>query len=350
MPKISVIVPVYNVEKYLTRCIDSILSQTFPDFELILIDDGSLDRSSEICDSYAQLDHRIKVVHQSNQGQAAARNHAVAIAKAEWIHFVDSDDLIHPLMLESLYSAVEQTGASIAMCSIYEGEEILDRFVVEQAGDASVYHVDEDYLKGLYTAKDHRYWVVWAKLIRRGIVESVPFTNGRIYEDNAVVCQWLEKSGTVVDLSGRLYFYFVNPKGTTKGAFGVRHRDALWALEQQISFYRSIGYLEMRHLITEEYIARSALMYQRLLAKEDGKKTARDLKRTTVAIWLWEQMNTPIPTNKSLTMFSAFYPRFMNTFWILRHMKQIVKEKGIDALFGKLKARVEKRFRNWWRL
>ena len=119
MPKISVIVPVYNVEKYLCECIDSILTQTFTDFELILVDDGSQDNSGKICDEYANKDHRITVIHQENQGQASARNNALAIAKGEWVHFVDSDDLIHPQMLEILYATVDET-TQISMCNLYK--------------------------------------------------------------------------------------------------------------------------------------------------------------------------------------------------------------------------------------
>ena len=108
-PKISVIVPVYKCEKYLVACVDSILNQTFSDFEIILIDDGSPDSSGKICDDLAEKYNKITVLHQDNQGQAAARNNGVKIARGEWIHFVDSDDLIHPQMLEILYGAVDET-------------------------------------------------------------------------------------------------------------------------------------------------------------------------------------------------------------------------------------------------
>ena len=110
MPKISVIVPVYNVEK-----------------QLILVNDGSQDNSGSICDEYASKDNRITVIHQENQGQAAARNTAVAIATGEWIHFVDSDDLIHPQMLEILYSAVDET-TQISMCGVYKGNNLSESF------------------------------------------------------------------------------------------------------------------------------------------------------------------------------------------------------------------------------
>ena len=127
MPKISVIVPVYNVEKYLLECVDSILAQTFTDFELILINDGSQDNSGAICDEYADKDSRIAVIHQENQGQAAARNNAIVIAKGEWITFVDSDDLIHPQMLEILFNAVDET-TQISACDLYKSNICSDVF------------------------------------------------------------------------------------------------------------------------------------------------------------------------------------------------------------------------------
>ena len=106
MPTISVIVPVYNVEKYIHRCVDSILDQTFTDFELILVDDGSPDNCPAICDEYAAKDSRVRVIHQKNQGQAAARNYGVSMAKGAWISFVDSDDMIASKTLELLYQVV----------------------------------------------------------------------------------------------------------------------------------------------------------------------------------------------------------------------------------------------------
>ena len=100
MAAISVIVPIYKVEAFLHRCVDSILAQTFADFDLVLVDDGSPDGCGAICDDYAARDSRVRVIHQKNQGQAAARNHALAAAKGDWVCFVDSDDAVHPQMLE----------------------------------------------------------------------------------------------------------------------------------------------------------------------------------------------------------------------------------------------------------
>ena len=131
MPEISVIVPVYNTEKYLDRCIRSIIDQTFSDFELILVDDGSKDNSGFICDEWEKKDSRIKVIHQKNAGAGAARNAGLAIAKGNYINFVDSDDWITPEMYEILYKLLRETSATIAMTSMiskshYEKSEKLD--------------------------------------------------------------------------------------------------------------------------------------------------------------------------------------------------------------------------------
>ena len=116
-PTISVIIPVYNCEKYIETCVDSVLNQTFTDFEIILVDDGSPDDSGKLCDQLSEKNNKIVVLHQKNQGQAAARNNGVKIARGEWLHFVDSDDLIHPQMLEILYGAVDEN-TQISMCDL----------------------------------------------------------------------------------------------------------------------------------------------------------------------------------------------------------------------------------------
>ena len=115
-PLLSIIVPVYKVENYLQKCIDSILAQTFTDFELILVEDGSLDGCPALCDAAAAKDARIRVLHQKNGGLSAARNAGLDVARGEWIGFVDSDDYIAPEMYETLYKAVQSTGADLALC------------------------------------------------------------------------------------------------------------------------------------------------------------------------------------------------------------------------------------------
>ena len=118
MPRLSIVVPVYKVEKYLSKCIDSILSQTFTDFELILVDDGSPDHCGEICDKYADKDERIKVIHQKNKGVSAARNAALDLAEGTYLGFVDSDDWIEPDMFQSMVEFADEKKADIVICGV----------------------------------------------------------------------------------------------------------------------------------------------------------------------------------------------------------------------------------------
>ena len=122
-PLLSIIVPVYKVENYLPKCIDSILAQTFTDFELILVDDGSPDNCPALCDAAAEKDARVRVIHQKNGGLSAARNAGLDAARGAWIGFVDSDDYIAPEMYEVLYQAVQSTGADLALCDYAEVDE-----------------------------------------------------------------------------------------------------------------------------------------------------------------------------------------------------------------------------------
>ena len=119
MPKISVIVPVYKVEKYIHKCVDSILNQTFSDIEVILVDDGTPDRCGEICDAYGEQDSRVKVIHKENGGLSDARNAGMPHASGEYIIFIDSDDYIESDMLEYMYTRLTEAGADMATCGLY---------------------------------------------------------------------------------------------------------------------------------------------------------------------------------------------------------------------------------------
>lgn len=123
MPEISIIVPVYNVEQYLCECIDSMLAQIFEDYELILVDDGSPDRCGQVCDEYAALDERVRVIHQENAGVSFARNIGIDIARGNYISFVDSDDIISAFYLKELYEKIIEYQADISICEMKEFDE-----------------------------------------------------------------------------------------------------------------------------------------------------------------------------------------------------------------------------------
>lgn len=254
MPKISIIVPVYKAENYLHGCIDSILSQTFSDFEVILVDDGSPDNSLAICREYEKKDSRITVLHQENQGQGAARNHAMPVAKGEWFCFVDSDDAVHPQLLELLYQAAEESGAPIAMCQMLESPEQPENFCQPYESCFEVLAMEEKTLVELLDRGEYPGWVACAKLIRRELVESYPFRVGRVYEDNEAVCRWIMQGMTLVRMPHQLYYYRTNPDSTTKSSFSMKKLDYLWALESIIRFYGGFRYDALCQRFLDLYI------------------------------------------------------------------------------------------------
>lgn len=279
MPKISVIVPVYNVEKYLHECVDSILIQTFTDFELILVNDGSQDNSGAICDEYAGKDKRVTVIHQENQGQAASRNNAVAVASGEWVHFVDSDDLIHPQMLEILYGAVDET-TQISMCDLCKAHVCPEDFCTQKNNwEFKKYRVNEESLILFMHSGDYINWVVCAKLIKKDILLKHPFTIGKIYEDSAVAFKWINEAENVSITETKLYFYRVNPDSTTQVEFSLKNLDFLWAIEEQMKFYENTDFNKMKRIVYRNYAVACAKMYYPLSKNREWYKEAQVLKK-----------------------------------------------------------------------
>ena len=183
MPKISVIVPVYQVENYLDRCVESIKNQTFQDYACILVDDGSTDRSGGMCDQYAQQWANFSVIHKQNGGLSSARNAALEVAQGEYLCFLDSDDLLHPQALELMLDAMEKTKADMVSANLQE-------FTTDMPCVPPVDHVEADVI-GQEVFIDHllphnfgRISVTaCGKLYRRAIFQNLRFPEGRIYED-----------------------------------------------------------------------------------------------------------------------------------------------------------------------
>lgn len=189
MPELSIIVPVYKVEKYLPKCIDSILAQTFRDFELILIDDGSPDNCGAICDEYAAWDSRIKVIHQVNAGVSAARNAGLDIASGTYLGFVDSDDWIEPEMYETMIATAIEKQVDVVACGIKHfserGELLFEELLSEQA------YTSEQLCASIYGMPNHIGGCIWNKIVRRHPVQDVRYRVGiAMAEDRLYLCDY----------------------------------------------------------------------------------------------------------------------------------------------------------------
>ncbi len=338
MPEISIIVPVYRAEPYLPDCLDSILSQTFSDFEVILVDDGSPDNCLAICREYAARDSRISVIHQENQGQAAARNHALAQARGQWVCFVDSDDLIHPQMAERLYHAAADGGTGISMCQMLEAAEPPENFSRPCQGNYEIVGMDEAALVSLFDRDAYPGWVACAKLIRREIVETHLFCPGRVYEDNEAVCHWLQKSGTVARISEPLYFYRSNPDSTTQKNSSLKKLDYLWALEQIVRYYTSIGYFQLRDRFCGLYAEAAAGFYRLAACDWNRPDVAREIKKS---VWRLVRNHTiPLGKKQFEILLDAMHPKLIRLYWPTEGAIRTLREKGPAGLARKAAERL----------
>lgn len=213
-PKISVIVPVYKVEAYLDQCVQSICTQTFDDFELILVDDGGQDNCPAMCDAWAQRDARVRVIHQENRGLSGARNSGIDAACGQYLSFIDSDDYIEPDMLQNLVEVLETTGAQMAVCNLVYEDENGIRFrypdftsVQDRVVDAAAYW------EGYFSPLGVYYTVAWNKLYRRDLFETLRYPLGRRNEDELILGELLSRC-TVIACTGKVGYHYVQRSGS----------------------------------------------------------------------------------------------------------------------------------------
>lgn len=216
MPKVSIIVPVYNVEKYINRCIRSILNQSLDDFEIILVDDGSNDNCPQICEEWSMKDTRIKTIHQINGGLSSARNTGVDAARGEYIGFVDSDDWIEPMMYECLYNAAKENDVEIALCEMRvvkdERTDIVQPQKIQRVIDKN------ELMELFFRVKDNRiHYCVCDKLYKATVIKDIAFTEGIRFEDIDYNFKVFEKCQRAVYTNQVLYNWFFNSSGITRG-------------------------------------------------------------------------------------------------------------------------------------
>lgn len=254
-PLVSVIVPVYNVEKYIRRCIGSILAQTYERLEIILVDDGSTDESGKLCDEYAAQDKRIRVIHQENAGQAAARNRALEVLKGDWIAFVDSDDFICDAFLERMLGYGILYDADIVSCRWKEGTE--DRLASPRRElkkeDVKMYSGKECYINYFTSKKLPALESLNVKLFKADLFKDQRFIVGRLMEDMAIMHQLFDRAGKVVFADEPLYYYFQTDGSTIRGRFTIKKLSAIKSYEERLDYFYKTGGKELWGRALQQY-------------------------------------------------------------------------------------------------
>lgn len=210
---ISIIIPVYNAEKYLTRCLDSVINQTYKKLEIIVVDDGSTDDSKKILEEYEKKDSRMVIIHKKNGGQSSARNVGLKYANGDYIGFVDSDDYIVDNMYEFLKDMIEQHHADIAMCDYTRNKNKLDKGWNEKI----VEYLGEDINMLFYRLKGEKsFYSVWNRLYTKNLLQGINFIEGKTTEDVLFTYDVYKKASKVVYSPLKKYMYYSNQIGTTR--------------------------------------------------------------------------------------------------------------------------------------
>ena len=245
MPQISVIVPIYKVEQYLTACVDSILVQTFTDFELILVDDGSPDNCGAMCDAYAAQDPRVKVIHQQNGGLSAARNAGLDIAIGTFITFIDGDDVVSANYLYVLHDLLLRSNADVSCCVFTEFHHNPQNVCIEEAGCKVTTLTGRKACLNIYNSIGLPSVSACGKLYSQILIGEKRFPIGKLHEDQFFVPIVLSGAKTVTVINAGLYFYRINHTSITHSQFSVRRFDNLEGIETCIRYFQTLGDKEL---------------------------------------------------------------------------------------------------------
>ncbi len=313
-PEISIIVPIYNMEKYLRECLDSIQTQTFSDWECILVDDGSKDSSPTICDEFTARDHRFKVIHKKNGGLSSARNAALKVALGQYIGFVDADDWIEPEMFECLYNDI--IGYDAELAQIGYRREYKGRHSTKHLTDSHKVIDGQEAMKEIGMDRLPNY--VWNKLHKRSII-NCEFPEGRNFEDIYVYSNWLKNVNKMV-LNPRVLYHYRMRKGSIIHSDVARNRGDyfLSCIDRMKMIESSLGKndAEKRNC----YVNRAAVNASKIIARDEKDIMLRhnEIKRISEQVKAY-----PLPSPKALGLKKWWRanllrnnPRFFS--WLMR--------------------------------
>ena len=324
---ITIIVPVYKVEKYLNRCIDSIINQTYTDFELLLVDDGSPDNCGKICDEYAGRDSRIFVIHQKNGGLSAARNTGInwfyEQNRSEYITFVDSDDWLHPQYLSILMNGIAENHVKISVCN-------LNRVTAETPYEN--YDNIEYKLSSPENFLVNHFWqynYACGKLYHKDVFEDVRYPVGKIFEDTFTTYKMLHKCEKIAYTELQLYYYFYNEQGISHSPWKPSELVIFDAMQEQMQFYKEKGLKKAYAKEFELFVNHHAFQIVRIKEnKKDFKKNKATLKAIKKTLRNHLKENKDIFNVHNMTYsYEAAYPFIMKTYALLSKIKAKILRK-----------------------
>lgn len=315
---ISVVVPIYNVEKYLNRCVDSILNQTFTDFELILVDDGSPDNCGKICDEYAEKDNRVRVIHKPNGGLSDARNAGIEWAlknsDSEWITFIDSDDWVDIQYLEFLLKAVVENNTLISVCKYYATDNVVKN------DEKKIFKSERWDVEDFQEQKYYYSISSCVKLYKKDLFSDIRFPIGKLHEDAFTTWKVMLKVSEVSFLDLDLYFYFYNSESIMHAKWTPRRIDEIEAYEERIDFYEKNRMFKLKLRVEKAFLNILVSQINSIMSTNniiDRKKYIKILRRKLRVNLRKYKKILSITIKDDPGIFECAYPKRMWLYWVV---------------------------------
>ena len=323
MAKIAIMIPFYNVQLYIRRCLDSILAQTFQDFEILLIDDGSTDKSGIICDEYAELDNRIHVIHKKNEGQAITRNKCIdwcmENSDSEWITFIDSDDWIHACYLEMLLNVAIKYDVDISVCDHIQLDDMIED------GKVNLDCIEKIKTETYFIEYNLNSIVPWGKLYRKSLFYDIRYPNIRVHEDEGTTYKVLFKSEFIGVVHFPMYYYFNNTNsvmGRVKSFDFIPERmDVVNIFEDRMIYFKKNNFnsaLVYQKQLYLYYVSKQIELILNLSETEYKQKYLPVLRKKLRRFIRKNKKCMDISFEKDISIYELCYPVFMGVYWKLK--------------------------------
>lgn len=313
LPLISIIVAIYKVEKYLPKCIESILNQTYNNIELILVNDGSPDNSLTICNKYASKDQRVKVISKENGGQATARNAALDVAKGDYIGFIDGDDWIENEMFQILYDTLNAEGSDIIQCGWYKVESNGQKTCPHPEPFKEIYTSDEGLDELILSEGKHLNTSVCCKLFKKHVAQQFRFTPVRAYEDDEFIFKTVSVAKKIVCINAPLYNYLNRENSTMTATFNI-NKLALVTVQKNIcdllkSRYPQRFDLSQKILCSKQFYILNCLLTNPQVDKNG--ELVKALKKSILQFYSEYMQNPRMGQNKIMLILIKNFPQFI---------------------------------------
>lgn len=313
-PKISIIVPVYNVQEYLAGCLESILAQTFQDFEVICVDDGSTDESGSIAEEYAQKESRIHVIHQKNKGLSGARNTGLDKAKGKYVAFCDSDDYYHPEFLERMHEALETSGADVAGCQLMPTKQKYTGHFPSFKDKTVPVQIFNHPIK-TFLSTDKIRTGVHIKLYRRSSLSDLKFIEGIYFEDVPFTTVLMMEIKQFALINLPLYYYYKNPNSIMRTSFNLRKVESYVRLIRHIADYTAQHHPDLQTAVRKNILnKRFKMMINQAIRKQKDVTKRHELFDAI-------QKEVILLFNQGIISYHGLKPRHRLTLFLLLHAK-----------------------------